>query len=370
MATLRWRQLGFGVDLGLVTVTVILVLFGLAALYSFSINATDANASVFTKQIGFALIGLLIAAVVSRLDYRWFGGVHWMLYAVALGLLIAVRLIGQTVHGTTGWFVVAGFQFQPVEIVKIIMAVVLARYFSDYRDRLGDWRILVTSALLTAVPVGLILWQPDFGSAAILAGMWLGLVILLPIPRRWLLTILLGLVVMGVIGWFGFLKPYQHDRILNFLSPGRDRLKSGYNVQQAITAIGSGEWLGRGLGLGPQSQLNFLPERHTDFIFASIGEELGLVGAAAVVGLFGWFFWRLWRLMTSTRDNYSLLLVTSLALTLGIQVTINLAMNLGLFPVTGVPLPFISYGGSSMVASLLAVGLIQSVIVRQSVAPR
>lgn len=370
MATLRWRQLGLGVDLGLLTVTVILVLFGLAALYSFSINATAANANVFSKQVIFAVLGFAVAAIISRVDYRWLGGIHWVLYAFSLALLIAVRLIGQTVHGTTGWFDIAGFQFQPVELVKIMMTIVLARFFSDHRDRLNEGRVLLTSAAVVAAPVLLILLQPDFGSAAIIVGLWLGMMILLPVPRRWLLTVFLSLIAIGTISWFGLLKPYQHDRVLNFLSPGRDRLKSGYNVQQAITAIGSGQWFGRGLGLGPQSQLNFLPERHTDFIFASIGEELGLVGATAVVGLFGWFFWRLWRLLQAARDNFSLLLVTALALTLGIQVSINLAMNVGLFPVTGVPLPFISYGGSSLLASLLAIGLIQSVVIRQPAAPR
>ncbi len=369
MATLRWRQLGSGVDLGLLTVTTLLVLLGLAALYSFSINASGSTAAVFTKQLLFVLIGLMISAAITRLDYRWLGGVHWLLFGLAIAILIAVRLFGQTIHGTTGWFAFAGFQFQPVEFVKIVMTIVLARYFSDHRDRLDRWSTILTSGAIIGAPVVLILLQPDFGSAVILIGLWLGLLILLPVPRRYLASVVVVFAMIGVISWFGLLKPYQHNRVLNFLSPGRDPQKSGYNVQQAITAIGSGQWFGRGLGLGPQSQLNFLPERQTDFIFASIGEELGLVGAGAVVFLFGLFFWRLARLARSTRENFSFLLVTALALTLFIQVVINLAMNVGLFPVTGVPLPFVSYGGSSLLASLIAVGLLQSIIIRQRTNP-
>lgn len=369
MATLRWRQLTSNLDVGFLTTTIILVMFGLAALYSFSINATNSSAQVFGKQLTFVAIGLVLAALVSRIDYRWLGGVHWLLYAGAVVLLIGVRLFGQTVRGTTGWFEIGGFQFQPVEVVKLIMCIVLARFFSDHRDRLDQWRTIILSGVLTAVPVGLVLLQPDFGSAVIIIGVWLGLLLLLPVPRRSVGTIILGLAVVAVISWFGVLRPYQQQRVLNFLSPGRDRLGSGYNVQQAITAVGSGQIFGRGLGLGPQSQLNFLPERQTDFIFASIGEELGLVGASIVVTLFGLFFWRVYRLARSTRDNFSLILVMSLLLTLLIQVTINITMNLGLFPVTGVPLPFLSYGGSSLLASFMAVGLLESLVIRQRTMP-
>lgn len=370
MATLRWRQLLANLDVGFLTTTIVLVMFGLAALYSFSINATNAStAQIFTKQLTFVLIGLALAAIVSRIDYRWLGGVHWLLYATALFLLIAVRLFGQTVRGTTGWFEIAGFQFQPVEVVKLIMCVVLARYFSDHRNHLREWRTIVMSGLLTAAPVGLVLLQPDFGSSVIIIGTWLALLMLLPVPRRSVATIFAGLAIVAVFSWFVLLRPYQQQRILNFLSPGRDRLGSGYNVQQAITAVGSGQFFGRGLGLGPQSQLNFLPERQTDFIFASIGEELGFIGAMVVVALFGLFFWRVYRLARSTRDNYSLLLVMALLLMLIIQVTINIAMNVGLFPVTGVPLPFLSYGGSSMLASFLAIGLLESLVIRQGTRP-
>lgn len=369
MATIPWRQLGRGLDVGVLTAAIVLTLFGLAALYSFSLNAPAGSSAVFLKQLLFAVGGVALAILVSRLDYRWLGGVHWLLYAMALALLISVRLFGQTIHGTRGWFAVAGFQFQPVELVKVIMCVVLARYFSDAREKLDRWRTLVVSATVMAGPVGLVLWQPDFGSAVLLFSLWLGLVILLPIPRRRLLAVGAALAVMAVVGWLTILQPYQKDRILTFVAPGRDRLGAGYNVQQAITAIGSGQIFGRGLGLGTQSQLNYLPERQTDFIFASIGEELGLVGTLSIVLLFGLLSWRLWLLAGRVRENFGLLLISALGLMLIVQVVINIGMNIGLFPVTGVPLPFISYGGSSLLMSFIVIGIVESLSIRQRTAP-
>jgi len=211
--------------------------------------------------------------------------------------------------------------------------------------------------------------QQDLGSAAVLVGMWIGVMIVLPVPRRKLAMIFVALLGVAAIAWLFFLQPYQHDRILNFLTPTRDPLGTGYNVRQAVTAIGSGGWFGRGLGLGTQSQLNFLPERQTDFIFATVGEELGFVGAASLLTLFGLFFWRLGRLVSQARDSFGLLITVGLTTMFFLHVFINIGMNLGIFPVTGLPLPFLSYGGSSLLASLLAVGLLEGIIVRQHTSP-
>lgn len=364
MATLGFRQLTRGFDLGLFTVTVVLVLFGLAALYSFSINITQPDYSLLIRQGIFVSIGIILAIVFMRLDYRFLGGIHWVLYGGGVALLAAVLLFGATIRGTTGWFEFPGFQFQPVEIVKIILTIFLAKYFSDQVNQMTPMRLIITSGLLTAVPVGLVLLQPDFGSAVILLSIWMSLLFALPIPRRLFLWVGLGFIVAAVIGWFFLLQPYQKERIMNVLSPARDPLGTGYNVRQSITAIGAGQIFGRGLGLGTQSQLNFLPERQTDFIFASIAEELGLVGSVAIVVLFGLFFWRIAVLVSHVRDDFSLLLGLGIGAMLFIQAAINILMNIGIFPVTGLPLPFLSYGGSSLLASLIAVGIIESIVVR------
>lgn len=369
MATVRLRQLSRGLDLGLLTVTVVLALIGLGALFSFSLNAEEANYVSFYHQLAFLIVGGVAVLLLVRLDYRYLAGVHWLLFAVGIAVLIAVRLFGQTVNGTTGWFEVFGFQLQPIEFVKIIVCIVLAKYFADHADELRSWKPIVISGVIVASTVFLVMLQPDLGSAVILIGVWFGLLIALPVPRRRIGIILLAAVVVAVASWFLVLRPYQKERILNFVSPGRDRLGSGYNVQQSITAIGSGQILGRGLGLGPQSQLSFLPARHTDFIFASIAEELGLVGAGAVLALFGMLFWRLYLLSQRSRDNFSVVLSIGLAMMFFVQVTINIGMNLGVFPVTGIPLPFLSYGGSSLLSSLIAIGLAESLAVRQRVLP-
>lgn len=369
MAQLNSRQIGRGLDLSLITITVLLVLLGLAALFSFSLNAAQPTYNLLWKQALFAVIGGVIAWVLVRFDYRALAGIHWALYALAVLMLLAVLLFGQTVHGTTGWFDLGGWQLQPVEFVKILLAVFFAKFFTNHADQLHRWRTVVISGLLAAGPIILVLLQPDFGSAVILLALWLGLLIMVPVPRRYLAVIGLGLAAVAVVAWFGLLQPYQKERVLNVIAPGRDRLGSGYNATQAITAVGSGQLFGRGLGLGPQSQLNFLPERQTDFIFASISEELGFLGSSFILALFGLFFWRLNRLIIVARDNFSVLLAMGLAVIFFIQVAINIAMNIGIFPVTGIPLPFLSYGGSSLLASLIATGLLESMIVRQRVTP-
>ncbi len=368
MARLGIRQLVRGFDLGLLTVTVLLVLFGLAALYSFSINVDQPDFSLLTRQAVFAGIGLALALVLMRIDYRLWGGLHWLLYVLGLGLLAAVLMVGTSIRGTTGWFEFGLFQFQPVELFKLILAIVLAKYIADHLH-LAPGRLILMTGGLTAVPVVLVMLQPDYGSAMILIGMWLVLLFVAPIPKRHFAWLGLGLVAVAVVAWFGLFQDYQKERILNVLAPARDPLGTGYNVRQSITAIGAGQVFGRGLGLGTQSQLQFLPERQTDFIFASIAEELGLVGSLAVVLLFSLFFWRLARLVGRVRESFSLFVAIGLTAMLFLQAGINLLMNLGLFPVTGLPLPFLSYGGSSLLASLMAVGIFESIILRQRTAP-
>lgn len=369
MATLSTRQITRGLDLSLLTITTILIVLGLAALFSFSLNVDHPSYALLWKQLLFAVVGGGIAWWIIRIDYRALAGIHWVLYGMVVMMLVGVLIFGQTIHGTTGWFDLGGWQLQPVEFAKILMAIFFAKFFSEHADDLHRWRTIGLSGLAAAGPVGLVILQPDLGSAVILVALWLGLLIMVPVPRRYLAVIGLGLVIVGAVAWVGFLKPYQKDRIFNVLAPGRDRLGTGYNVEQAITAVGSGELTGRGLGLGPQSQLNFLPERQTDFIFASISEELGFLGASFILALFALFFWRLSKLVAQARDNFSVLLAMGLAIIFFTQVAINIAMNVGFFPVTGIPLPFISYGGSSLVASLIAIGILESIAVRQRVTP-
>jgi rod shape determining protein RodA len=369
MATIQFRQFGRGLDFGLLTVTLTLSFIGLGAIFSTSLNVENGALNAFYRQGIYLILGLIGAGVIARFDYRYLGGIHWLLYGLGVASLIAVALFGRTINGTTGWFEIGGFQLQPVEFVKVIVCLVVAKYFSDNAERIGTWRVLMTSAVIVGVPILLVMAQPDLGSAILLLAVWFGLVIVLPFPRRRVLGLVLLAAVMAVSSWFVVLRPYQKDRLMNFVNPQHDPRGSGYNVQQAITAIGSGQLFGRGLGLGPQSQLRFLPERQTDFIFASIGEELGLVGTLTVLILFAILLWRLVQLSRTSRDQFSMILSIGLAYMFFVQMAINIGMNVGVFPVTGIPLPFVSYGGSSLLSCLVAIGLAESIAIRNRIIP-
>lgn len=365
MATLGVGQGIRRADIGLLTVTLSLVLLGLAALFSFSLNADSASGSAFLRQAIYSGIGLVLAVVLFRFDYRFITGLHWVLYGLGIVSLLGVVFFGRTINGTTGWFAIGPAQFQPVEFVKVIMAVVLAKVMGDSLGAVRSWSFIFRSGVVVAVPVGLVMAQPDFGSAAVLVAMWAAMILLSPVPRRRIVIIGLVAVLAVGVGWTTVLKTYQKDRIMTFLNPSRDALGAGYNVHQALAAIGSGKFFGRGLGLGPQSQLNFLPERQTDFIFASICEELGFLGGGVIIILYGLYFFRLVRLLDRIEDPATSLLVIGLGSITLIHVVVNIGMNLGLLPVTGIPLPYVSSGGSALLAGFISLGLLESIAIRQ-----
>jgi rod shape determining protein RodA len=226
-------------------------------------------------------------------------------------------------------------------------------------------RTLIGSGLLLAVYGGLLLAQPEFGYMAVLAGVWFVFILLARIPKWYIGILILSVLAAGVFAWFFVLHGYQKDRLTTFLNPGADRLGRSYNVTQSIVAIGSGRLFGRGLGLGPQSQLNFLPEQSTDFIFAVIAEELGFLGSVLVLGTFTLLFTGFLRAIRRANDPYTGLAVTGLLALLFFQMFINIGMNLGLLPVTGIPLPFISYGGSALLSNFFIIGILLSIRARQ-----
>jgi rod shape determining protein RodA len=295
-----------------------------------------------------------------RSNYRLLRNYAIILYALGLLSLIGVLLFGVTIRGTTGWFALGPVNMQPVEFMKIAHAVLLAAYFSERARRNFGWKELLESGALTAIPVGLTLMQPDAGSASLLIGMW-GVVVLFAglKPRHAAVLIGSGLAFAWV-AWNYLLAKYQIDRIMTFLDPSLDPLGSGYNVTQAIIAIGAGGLFGRGLGFGSQSQLKFLPESQTDFIFAVIAEELGFLGVALLLTAFILLFFRLGRIARHAGDDFTAYLVVAIAGVLFVQMMVNIGMNVGLLPVTGVTLPLVSYGGSSLVFTLLMLGIVES----------
>jgi len=354
-----------------------LVVFGLIVLYSTSLGVAGApgagEAAVpaagdfgnFWKQAVFAAAGLVIVLALPAFNYRLLGGLAKPLYALSLVLLGAVLLFGRTIRGTTGWFGIGGFGIQPVEIVKFFLVVFLAKYFSDYaRDR-RTGRPIIGSGLAFAAVFILVALQPDFGSALLLFTIWLALLLMAGVRRSHLAAILIVCAVAAAVAWLFVLKPYQRDRVTAFLDPNGDPLGRGYNVTQSIIAIGSGGLTGKGLGYGSQSQLRFLPERQTDFIFAAAAEELGWFGVIFVFILFGVFFYQGYLLARAARDDFSLFLILGILTALAAEFVINIGGNLRLLPVTGVTLPFLSYGGSSLLAKFLMVGILESIAVRR-----
>jgi rod shape determining protein RodA len=339
----------------------ILLLLGISVLYSLSLNTDSSNFLIFRKQIFFALSGLGFFFFVAIINYH-----VWLTYAKLIFILFAIILVavlvfGTQVKGTTGWINLGFFNVQPVEFAKIALIIALARYFSQYAGEFFMFSHIFKSGLITLVFVALVMLQPDLGSALVLIGTWLIVLLFTGIRKKHFWWLSGAFLVTAVVAWFFVLVPYQQDRILTFVDPGRDPQGAGYNVIQSMVAVGSGQVFGRGLALGSQSSLRFLPEPGTDFIFAVIAEDLGLVGVALVLGLFTFIFYRLFMTMRKSQDDFGTYLILGIAAMLLVQTFINIGMNMGISPVTGIPLPLVSAGGSSMWAIMIALGISQSI---------
>jgi rod shape determining protein RodA len=350
-----------GYDWWLFSFVLILIIFGVLIIYSVGINSADQDLSRFYKQIIFAIAGLIILFIMGFTDYRIFNTYAYICYILGAVLLILVLIFGSNIRGTTGWFSLGFVSFQPVELAKIMLVAFLARFFSQKSFSMDKFKNIFISGLYTGFYMLLVLMQPDMGSALIFLALWIGFLLLSHIRKTQLLILFLILALLATSSWFLILKDYQKERIVTFLNPSSDSLNTGYNVIQSIIAIGSGKILGRGLGLGPQSQLNFLPEQEADFIFAVISEELGFIGSSIVLILFGLIFYRIWLLAKHSSNDFTLYLINGILIILFTQTVINIGMNIGMMPVTGLPLPWVSAGGSSLVINLLLVGILENI---------
>lgn len=340
------------------------ILLGLLAITS--VDLSYGTTFDFVKRQLLALaIGLVIMFVLARVHPEFFRATCRTWYFVGLGLLIGVLIFGETIRGTKGWFQFFGFTFQPVEFMKLALVLTFARVIDRRGRAFQTGLFFFGTALLVVIPMILVMAQPDLGSALVLSGIWLWLVMFVGTRRAFLMLLLTTVVVGAVVAWFAFLQPYQKERLLAFVQPERDPLGTGYNVQQSIIAIGSGGFFGRGFGYGSQNQLNFLPERQTDFVFSVVGEELGFIGVTALFFCYMLIGWRIFRRATAATDDFTLaLLIGCLGLWL-IQIIVNLGGTMGLLPVTGITLPFVSYGGSSLIMNLILLGVVQSVASHQ-----
>jgi rod shape determining protein RodA len=343
----------------------LLTVFGLIAIYSLSLGDASGVSNFYNRQAVFLGISGCIFFAVSYIDYSIWKNYAGIFYLGSIFLLVLVFVIGKTTNGAVSWFRLGFFNFQPVELVKIALILLFARYFSQIETAKVSWKHISTSFIYAIIPTILVVLQPDMGSAMVLVVIWLGMIFLTGM-RFWQIAIFFtGGILIVVMSWFFILHDYQKQRIVTFLNPAQDALDSGYNVIQATIAVGSGGFGGMGIGRGSQSQLNFIPERHTDFIFATISEESGLVGTSLILFFFGLIFLRMKDIVNKAGDKFGQLVVSGVIITIFFQVWVNIGMNIGLVPVTGISLPFLSYGGSFLIVSMFLMGVVQSVWVNK-----
>ncbi|HEY6736433.1 MAG TPA: rod shape-determining protein RodA [Candidatus Saccharimonadia bacterium] len=351
----------------LAVVMLLLVAIGLLVIWSTTFKATRSTGfSDVIHQAEFALVGLLGFIGAVRVDYRSWARLAPWLYGLMLATLVFVLVFARSVLGAQRWIDLGFFNFQPSEFAKLVLIVVLAKFFADNYDRMERPRYLALSLVYVAVPAVLVSRQPDLGTAMVLLAIWLAMVLVSPVRKLHLAVLAAGgLALMPVV--LALLKPFQRARLENFFNPTADPLHTGYNAVQSQITVGSGQVFGRGLAAGSQSQLNFLPSlaQHTDFIFAVLNEKMGFIGGTLLLLLFGLLFWRGLRIAYGAQDRFGMFLAVGTVAMILFHVVINTGMNMGVAPVTGIPLPFVSYGGTSLMVGMVALGLLESVAVRR-----
>jgi rod shape determining protein RodA len=346
-------------------IIIVLLLSGVGLLTIYGIGSAE-SMFFLKKQILFLVFGFSLMLALSFFDYRIFKNHSFILITLYLISLLSLFfvLFSQEIRGVTSWFRLGPLSFEPIEFVKIVIVLILAKYFSFRHIEMYRIRHLIVSGLYIGLPISIVLFQPDFGSILVLFSIWLGIVIIAGIKFRHLIVLSLIVFCLFTASWFGILKDYQKERIITFLNPQEDPYGQGYHISQSLIAVGSGGLFGRGLGANSQAGLKFLPEQHTDFIFATLAEQRGLVGVFFLLTLFTLLFWRMIKIALAALNNFSRLFAAGLVIMLFAQVVINIGMSMAVLPITGLTLPLVSYGGSSLVSIFLGLGILQSIKVR------
>lgn len=352
-------------DWRLVLPAVLLVCFGLVALYSISLAKSDFGN--FGKQIIFFAAGFLVMIAVSFFDYRLLRNNSYLilvLYGICLLLLVGLHFFAPVIRGTRGWYKVGILSLDPIEPMKVVLVVLLAKYFSMRHVEMYKFRNIIFSGLYVLLPVLLVFIKPDLGGVTVLLSVWLGILLVSGIKVKHFLIIILCFILMATFSWTFLLKDYQQQRITSFLFP-RDYLGASWSQNQTKISVGSGQIFGQGLGKGSQVQYGFLPEPHTDFIFSVIAEEWGIIGIIALFIVYGFLVWRVLKIAIQSQSNFPRLFASGFAIILTVQFFINIGMNLSLLPVVGIYLPFISYGGSGLIGNFISLGILQSIKIRR-----
>lgn len=340
---------------------------GFLAIYSATRRSLEVlgydPSTYLSRQLLFAIVGVLLLLLVANVDYRFLKVYAPILYGVAIALLVLVQTpLGTTVKGSQRWFQLLGYQFTPSELMKLALIVMLAAYLSERKGREPTLREVLQTVGIAAVPGALVFLQPDLGTSIVLVTILAGVLVVAGAKGRHL-----GVLVVAALVLFfgalqvGLIREYQVNRLTSFLDPKNDPLRTGYNRQQAEIAIGSGGLVGLGYLAGTQTNLDFVPEQHTDFVFTVVGEEFGFVGAGVLVFLFGTLVVRSFRIAQTAKDPFGTYLAAGIGTYFLLQVFVNVGMTLGIMPITGIPLPFVSYGGTALIINAVAVGMLLSV---------
>lgn len=341
-------------DITMIVAVICIFLAGLVTMSSFQLHD-----SYFWKQSVWMSISLLVYFFASRLEYRFLRSTKIVvsIYLFLLSILTMLFILGHISKGAQSWFSLGGFSFQPSDMMKLALIILLAKYFSRRHVEISNIRHVIVSGVYAAIPFVLIVLQPDLGSALVIGAIWFGMVLVSGISKKHLLAVMLIGFVSFSLAWKLVFKPYQKARIMNFIYPLQDIRGTGYNAYQSTIAVGSGGLLGKGIGYGTQSRLNFLPEYKTDFIFAAFAEEWGFLGSVLLLLFYFIILYKLSRFALFAESNFEALFTYGVMIWFCTHIIISVGMNIGIMPVTGIPLPLMSYGGSHLLAECLALGM-------------
>lgn len=361
------RRLIKNFDFFLLLLMLALCTLGMLVIYSatHSLNeGTDALWFVKRQALSFG-IGMGLLLLVCFIDYINFSNWARYLYGAGMLLLILVLLIGETRKGATRWIPIGFFVLQPSEVAKLVMIIVLAKLLADKDGKISDFLYILRPLLATLVMIGLIIPQPDLGTAMVFIALLMGMFYTAGVHRRFLVYLCLAGVIMAVVMWFFFLEDYQKDRLTSFFNPEGETTDARYQLLQSMIAVGSGGLFGKGFMDSTQVRLQFLPEPHTDFIFSVLAEELGFAGSAGLLLLFFLLIYRILWIATHSKDQFGALLCTGVAIMFTFQALVNVGMTIGIMPITGMPLPFISYGNNALLVNMMSIGLVLNVGMRR-----
>lgn len=357
---MKFPKFKIAIDWVLVIVPILLAIASVATLYS--ITSISGKSSLATDQIIYFAVAIAVYIGFMAFDYRSLKNYGWYLYVIGIILLVAVFFLGQTILGSRRWIDLGFTQFQPSELMKFALLIFGATLVtSDKRPTF--WRFVIF-LILIIIPVVLIAIEPDLGTTLSVLALLVGVIVVSKVPKKFFLPIIILIIIALPIGWMN-LKPYQKQRIETFANPSSDPLGAGYNVTQSKIAVGSGGLFGKGFGQTTQSQLQFLPVSYIDFIFSGWAEATGFVGSVAMVAAYTVLTWRIFVIAGQSRDDFGLAIASGIGAVILFQALINIGMNIGLLPVTGIPLPLVSYGGTSVLINCAFLGIVQSIYLRR-----